>query len=68
MQRLAGVEATQSMEVLFALVGELIFLKATAPSLLSWCGIVLVMVGMILHSYFSHKREHVKDSTQCLPQ
>jgi drug/metabolite transporter (DMT)-like permease len=68
MQRLAGVEATQSMEVLFALVGELIFLKATAPSLLSWCGIVLVMVGMVLHSYFSHKRDLVKDITQCLPQ
>lgn len=55
MQKLAAVEATQSMEVLFALFGELIFLKAAFPSMLSWCGIILVMAGMILHSYFAHK-------------
>ena len=66
MQRLAAVEATQSMEVLFALGGELIFLKAAAPTLLSWWGIVLVMVGMILHSFFSHRQDHIKDRNQCL--
>jgi drug/metabolite transporter (DMT)-like permease len=66
MQRLAAVEATQSMEVLFALVGELIFLKAAAPTLLSWWGIVLVMVGMILHSFFSHRQEKIRDRKQCL--
>ncbi|MDP4103733.1 MAG: multidrug resistance efflux transporter family protein [Bacillota bacterium] len=66
MQRLAAVEATQSMEVLFALVGELLFLKAAAPTFLSWSGIFLVMVGMILHSFFSHRLEHKKDKKQCL--
>ncbi|PLR78671.1 hypothetical protein CU633_03705 [Bacillus sp. V3-13] len=55
MQKLATVEATQSMEVLFALALELIFLSINFPSLLSWTGICLVILGMILHSYVSHK-------------
>jgi drug/metabolite transporter (DMT)-like permease len=50
-QKLATVEATQSGEVLFALVGELIWLSAPIPSSLSWIGMSLVIVGMILHSY-----------------
>ncbi|TKC16288.1 DMT family transporter [Robertmurraya kyonggiensis] len=53
MQKLASVEATQSMEVLFALAGEMVFLSIAFPSLLSWTGIFLVIVGMILHSYAS---------------
>ncbi|AEW55986.1 membrane protein, putative [Bacillus cereus F837/76] len=50
-QKLATVEATQSGEVLFALVGELILLSAPIPSSLSWIGMSLVIIGMILHSY-----------------
>ncbi|WJE50591.1 multidrug resistance efflux transporter family protein [Bacillus cereus] len=50
-QKLATVEATQSGEVLFALLGELIWLSAPFPSSLSWIGMSLVVVGMILHSY-----------------
>lgn len=57
MQKLAAVEATQSMEVLFALAGELILLDSLFPSALSWIGIVLVMAGMVLHSYISHKKD-----------
>lgn len=55
MQKLAAVEATQSVEVLFAVIGELFLLHSSIPTLLSWWGMVLVMVGMILHSFFSHK-------------
>ncbi|MDR7075545.1 hypothetical protein J2Y03_000533 [Neobacillus niacini] len=55
MQKLGNVEATQSMEVLFALMGELLLLKAAFPSVISWTGMVLVMAGMVLHSYVSHK-------------
>lgn len=51
MAQLAAVEATQSMEVLFALAGEYIILSMLLPSPLSWAGIVLVMLGMALHSY-----------------
>ncbi|BAU28394.1 putative multidrug resistance efflux transporter [Aneurinibacillus soli] len=55
MQKLASVEATQSMEVIFALLGELLFLSTAIPSPLSWGGIGIVIVGMIFHSYVSHK-------------
>ncbi len=57
MQKLAAVEATQSMEVLFTVAGELILLDSPFPSALSWCGMFIVMFGMILHSYASHKSE-----------
>lgn len=54
MQQLASVEATQSMEVIFALIGEVLFLSIAFPSLISWGGILLVVVGMVLHSYITH--------------
>lgn len=54
-QKLASVEATQSMEVVFALIGELALLNAAAPSFLSWLGILLVVAGMVIHSYISQK-------------
>lgn len=57
MQKLAAVEATQSMEVLFALLGELFLLKSTMRTMVSWLGVVLVMGGMVLHSYVSHKQD-----------
>jgi len=57
MQKLAAVEATQSMEVLFALIGELVLLNSVFPTSLSWMGIILVMGGMMLHSFISHKKE-----------
>jgi drug/metabolite transporter (DMT)-like permease len=56
MQKLAAVEATQSMEVLFALLGEIVILKSDIPSGLSWGGMILVMAGMMLHSYLSHNK------------
>lgn len=55
MRRLAAVEATQSAEVLFAAAGEVLVLSSPMPSLLSWLGILLVIGGMILHSYCSRK-------------
>lgn len=55
MSKLAAVEATQSMEVLFATAGEIMLLSVALPGLLSWIGITFVMVGMVLHSYFTAK-------------
>jgi drug/metabolite transporter (DMT)-like permease len=55
MQKLGNVEATQSISVLFAVIGELILLKEAFPSAVSWTGMILVMAGMVLHSYVSHK-------------
>lgn len=64
MAQLAAVEATQSMEVLFALAGEYLILSMPLPSPLSWAGIGLVMLGMALHSYstLSRKEEKLKIS------
>jgi drug/metabolite transporter (DMT)-like permease len=56
MQKLAAVEATQSFEVVFALIGEMIILSIPLPSSFSWIGIFIVIVGMILHSYVSNRR------------
>ncbi|MDN4524502.1 DMT family transporter [Fictibacillus fluitans] len=53
MQQLAAVEATQSAEVLFAAAGEIWLLSLPLPTALSWIGMVLVMLGMVLHSYVS---------------
>lgn len=51
--KLAGVEATSSAEIIFALLGELILLGAIFPSFMSIIGIILVISGIILHSVIS---------------
>ncbi|CAH8770525.1 multidrug resistance efflux transporter family protein [Paenibacillus dendritiformis] len=61
MPKLAAVEATQSMEVLFAVIGEIVLLAAPLPSVLSWCGMFIIMLGMILHSYVSHKDGKIRN-------
>ncbi|TVY11443.1 DMT family transporter [Paenibacillus cremeus] len=63
MHKLAAVEATQSLEVLFTVVGELVLLGSPAPAALSWMGMVLVIIGMILHSYSSQKKAPVNVTT-----
>ena len=55
MTKLAAVEATQSLEVLFALAGEIWLLSIVFPSPLAWIGMLLVVVGMIIHSNYSQK-------------
>jgi hypothetical protein len=55
-RKLAAVEATQAGEVVFTLLGELIFLAVPLPSILSFGGMVLVIAGMLLHSLVSHKK------------
>ncbi|KIC94240.1 multidrug resistance efflux transporter family protein [Flavihumibacter solisilvae] len=47
---LARVEATQSAEVLFALLGEILILNAPLPDRYAFIGMVLIVLGMILHS------------------
>jgi drug/metabolite transporter (DMT)-like permease len=52
--RLAAVEATQSMEVIFSVIGEMWFLSGMLPNTVSLIGMVVVMIGMALHSFVSH--------------
>ena len=49
--KLAAVEATQSTEVLFVIIGEMILLQIAAPPLLAIIGIIIITIGMLLHSY-----------------
>ncbi len=45
---LAGVDATQASEVIFALLGGLLFLEGKAPNIVSIIGLVLILVGLLL--------------------
>ncbi|WP_134703468.1 multidrug resistance efflux transporter family protein [Ammoniphilus sp. YIM 78166] len=62
--KLAAIEATQSMEVLFAVAGEVLWLASPLPAALSWLGMLLVVVGMVLHSYVSHVKKPIQASAQ----
>lgn len=55
--KLAAVEATQSGEVIFALLGELVLLHGAYPTLWSLVGMGLVILGMTLHSIFGHSEK-----------
>ncbi|MDQ0218830.1 multidrug resistance efflux transporter family protein [Peribacillus cavernae] len=58
MRKLGAVESTQSLEVLFAATGEILLLSTIWPSFMSWMGMGLVIVGMVLHSYVSTRTEN----------
>ena len=45
---LAGVDATQASEVIFAILGGMLFLRSEAPNSGSIVGIVLILVGLAL--------------------
>ncbi|MET3506370.1 DMT family transporter [Halalkalibacter oceani] len=53
--RLAGVEATQSAQVLFVLLGEMWLLSSPFPSAAAIIGLLIIMGGMLAHSYLTKK-------------
>ncbi|MBF0748434.1 multidrug resistance efflux transporter family protein [Mammaliicoccus lentus] len=50
-EKLAGVEATQSLEVVFAIIGEMILLGLPIPGPLSMLGVALIIIGMAIYSF-----------------
>lgn len=58
---LAAVDATQSSEVIFALLGEMLFLGTALPNAQAWLGIVLVFIGLGFFIYFQEKECAVHD-------
>ena len=44
----AGVDATQASEVIFALIGGMLLLNSSLPSSMGWVGIGLIIIGLIL--------------------
>jgi drug/metabolite transporter (DMT)-like permease len=65
--QLAAVEATQSGEVVFALMGELLLLPGTAVSGVALAGIGIIIIGIVLHS-FSSVRPTKHESTSVTSQ
>lgn len=53
--KLASVEATQSTQVIFVLIGEVVLLSSPLPSKLATVGLVIIIVGMILYSTLSKR-------------
>lgn len=53
LHKLAAVEATQSGEIIFSLLGEIFVLKGKYPTISSFLGMGLVILGMTLHSFAS---------------
>ncbi|MGR3764035.1 DMT family transporter [Rossellomorea sp. NS-SX7] len=47
---LASVEATQSTQVLFVMTGEVLLFSAPIPDGIELSGLVIIVIGMILHS------------------
>ncbi|MDI5789229.1 multidrug resistance efflux transporter family protein [Bacillus licheniformis] len=60
MRKLAAVEATQSFEVLFAAAGEILILSSPLPGAISWSGMALVIIGMVLNSHASNQKPAVQ--------
>lgn len=58
-RQLALIEATQSGEVVFALLGGILILKDQMPTLSGMSGILLIIAGMILSSLVSAQPEPV---------
>jgi drug/metabolite transporter (DMT)-like permease len=59
--KLAAIEATQAGEVIFALMGEIFILKGVLPSGFSIVGMIIVIIGMILHSFATNSRKEKKE-------
>lgn len=58
--KLAAVEATQSTEVLFAIMGEMLLLSLPLPAPIALIGTGVIIIGMLLHSY--HTMQQSKKS------
>ena len=54
--QLASVEATQSMQVIFVIIGEMLLLSVSPPKGIALAGIVIIIVGLLLHSFLTYKQ------------
>jgi drug/metabolite transporter (DMT)-like permease len=53
--KLAAVEATQSTQVLFVIIGEALLLATPLPSGIATLGLIIIILGMLIHSYNTNK-------------
>lgn len=61
--KLAAVEATQSSQVLFVMMGEIMLFSTPLPNIVSMIGLIIIIIGMLLHSYFTNKKDIKSKST-----
>lgn len=58
---IAAVDATQSMEVIFSLAGEILFLQGVMPGTIGVAGIALTIIGLVAYTR-QHYAPQVKES------
>lgn len=51
--KLAAVEATQSTEIIFVIIGEMFLLHVPLPTPIALIGLGIIILGMFLHSYYT---------------
>ncbi|MBE4909559.1 multidrug resistance efflux transporter family protein [Bacillus luteolus] len=54
--KLAAVEATQSSQIIFVLFGEMLILSEALPNYQSIIGMLVIIIGMIFHSFASRQK------------
>jgi drug/metabolite transporter (DMT)-like permease len=59
--KLASVEATQSTQVLFVMIGEIVLLSAPLPVGISLIGLGIIIIGMVLHSFNQSKMKETRN-------
>jgi drug/metabolite transporter (DMT)-like permease len=59
--KLAAVEATQSTQVLFVIIGEVFLLSAPMPNGIALAGLVIIILGMLLHSHHTKKMNTMEE-------
>lgn len=62
-KKLAAIDATQATEVGFTLLGEVLFLSAPLPSPIAWTGLILVLLGVVVHSTSNVLHPKIKPKT-----
>lgn len=53
--KLAAVEATQATEIIFTLIGEMLFLGLPLPDPISIIGIIIITLGIFVYSFMNAK-------------
>lgn len=61
--QISAIDATQSSEVIFSLLGEIIFLQGFLPGAKGWAGILLTVIGLI----FYIRAQSAKEKPDCNP-
>lgn len=59
---LAAIEATQVLEILFTLIGEMVLKSVGLPGLYAQLGFAVIMIGLMIHFWntWQHTKHHAK--------